>query len=128
MASKKKFGESINIIWTDKKRYFGMPISFTRYSIVEKPGMWVKIFYDTGFLSTRHEEIHAYRVFDISLRQTLVDKLFGVGTIILHCKDVSTPYFHMINVKNPFKVREIIAEIVERERAEKGFRIGEFHS
>lgn len=124
----KKFGEGTTIIWTDKKRYFGMPISFTRYSVVEKPATWVKVFYDAGLLSTIHEEVHAYRIFDITIKQSLWAKIFGVGTLILHCKDVSIPEFYMINVKNPFKVREVIAEIVERERAEKGFRIGEFHS
>jgi hypothetical protein len=125
---KDRFGHDTNVIWTDKKRYFGMPISFTRYSVVEKPGMWVKVFLDTGLLSTRHEEVHAYRIFDISIRQTLGDKIFGVGTIILQCKDISAPTLFLVRVKNPFQVRELIAEIVERERAEKGFRIGEFHS
>lgn len=126
--NKEHFGHDVNIIWTDKKRYFGLPISFTRYSIVEKPNSWVKIFYDIGLLSTRHEEVHAYRVFDISIRQTLFDKIFGVGTIILKCKDISQPELYLIKIKEPFKVRELIAEIVERERMEKGFRIGEFHT
>lgn len=124
----KRFGHDVNIIWTDKKRYFGMPISFTRYSVVEKPDSWVKVFYDTGLLSTRHEEVHAYRIFDISIRQSLFDKMFNVGTILLQCKDISQPSLYLTHVKNPFQVREIIAEIVERERTEKGFRIGEFHS
>ena len=126
--NKKDFGHDVNVIWTDKKRYFGMPISFTRYSVVEKPDMWVKVFYDVGLLSTRHEEVHAYRIFDLSIRQTLWDKIFGVGTLILQCKDLSAPTLYLVRVKDPFHVRELIAEIVERERAEKGFRIGEFHS
>lgn len=124
----KRFGHDVKVIWTDKKRYFGMPISFTRYSVVEKPDSWVKVFYDAGFLSTRHEEVHAYRIFDISIRQSLFDKMFNVGTVILQCKDISQPSLYLIHVKNPFQVREIMAEIVERERAEKGFRIGEFHT
>lgn len=126
--SKNIYGEGTNVIWTDKKRYFGLPISFTRYSIVEKEGMWVKIFYDTGLLSTRHEEVMVYRIFDISLHQTLFDKLFNVGTIQLYCKDESMEYFDILKVKNPFQVREIISDLVEQQRAEKGFRIGEFHS
>lgn len=121
-------GEAVNVIWADRRRYWGMPISFTRYSVVEKPDAWVKIFYDKGLLSTIHEEVHAYRIFDISIRQSLGDKIFGVGTVILHCKDASSPYLYLMKVKDPFKVRDIIADVVERERAEKGFRIGEFHS
>lgn len=123
-----KFGTDTKIIWHDRKRYFGMPLSFTRYYIVEKPDTWVKVFSDIGFLSTKQEEVHAYRIFDISVRQTLADKIFGVGTIILRCKDISSPDLYLLKVKDPYMVRNTIAEIVERERAEKGFRIGEFHS
>ena len=96
-------------------------------TIIEKEGSWVKLFYDAGFLSTRHEEVLIYRIFDISLHQSLFDKIFGVGTISLYCKDESMEYFDIIRVKNPFQVREIIADLVEQQREEKGFRIGEFH-
>ena len=125
--NKERFGEDTNIVWTDKKRYFGLPISFTRYSVVEKPGVWVKLFCDSGLLSTIHEEVMIYRIFDISLSQTLFDKLFGVGTLHLYCKDESMEYFDIIKVKNPFKVRDLLSEIIEQQRQEKGFRIGEFH-
>ena len=37
-------------------------------------------------------------------------------------------YFDIIRVKNPFMVRDLISDLVEKEREEKGFRIGEFHS
>lgn len=125
--NKQIYGEGTNVIWSDKKRYFGLPISFTRYSIVEKEGVWVKLYYDTGFLSTRHEEVMMYRVFDISLHQSLFDRIFGVGSIQLYCKDESMEYFTILKVKNPFQVRDLISDLVEQQRAEKGFRIGEFH-
>ena len=126
--NKKIFGEGTKVLWTDKKRYFGLPISLTRYSIVEKEGVWLKLFYDTGLLSTRHEEVMLYRVFDISLRQSVFDRMFNVGSILLYCKDESMEYFDSIRVKNPFMVRDLISDLVEKEREEKGFRIGEFHS
>ena len=31
-----KFDKDCEIIWHDRKRYWGMPISFTRYYIVKK--------------------------------------------------------------------------------------------
>ncbi len=126
--NKKIFGEGTKVLWTDKKRYFGLPISLTRYSIVEKEGVWLKLFYDTGLLSTRHEEVMIYRIFDISLRQSVFDRMFNVGSILLYCKDESMEYFDIIRVKNPFMVRDLISDLVEKEREEKGFRIGEFHS
>lgn len=124
--NKKIYGEGTTVLWTDKKRYFGLPISFTRYSIVEKEGIWTKLFYDTGFLSTRHEEVLVYRVVDISLHQSFFDRLFNVGSIQLYCRDESMEYFNIIRVKNPFRVRDLIADLVEKSRREKGVRIGEF--
>ena len=44
----------------------------------------------------------------------------------LYCKDESMEYFDIIRVKNPFQVREIIADLVEQQREEKGFRIKTF--
>lgn len=123
-----KFGPDTKVLWHDRKRYFGMPISFTRFYIIEKQDTWVKVFTDIGLLSTKQEEVHAYRIFDISIRQSLFDKIFGVGTVILRCKDISSPDLYLLKIKNPYMVRNLVAEIVERERAEKGFRIGEFHS
>lgn len=124
----KRFGEGAQLIWTDKKRYFGMPISFTRYSLVEKEGAWIKLFLDTGLLSTNHEEVLVYRIFDISIHQSLGDKIFNVGSLCLYCKDESMEYFNIIRVKNPFKVRDILSVSIEKEREDKGFRIGEFHN
>lgn len=124
--AKSKYGADSKIVWKDRKRFMGLPLSFTKYSIVENES-WVKLFKSVGLLSTSYEEVHAYRIIDISLKQSLGDKIFGVGTIILHCDDPSNPYLYLTKVKHPFEVRNTITKIVEREKALRGFRITEFH-
>ena len=42
---------TIEYLWKDRKRYFGMPISFTRYSLSED-----RLFLSVGFLSIRDDE------------------------------------------------------------------------
>ncbi len=125
------FGKNTRILWTDKKHYFGLPISFTRYTLVEKENSWLKIFLDTGLFSTRHEETNLYRIFDISVTQTIFDKIFGLGTIYLYCNEEKTENSEnmtLIRVKDPFKVRNQIAELVEKERKQYGYRIGEIQT
>ena len=36
----------MDTIWTDRKRHFGLPISFTKYSLSED-----RLFRETGFLN-----------------------------------------------------------------------------
>ena len=75
-----------DLLWYDKKRYMGMPISFTRYSLSSD-----RLFLSTGFLTIRDEEILLYRVKDLNTKRTLWQRLFGVGTITVASSDKSMP-------------------------------------
>lgn len=122
----KHYGENSKIIWKDKKRIWGMPITFTRYTLAENED-WTKLFVNVGFLSTHEEEVNMYRIYDISVSRTLGDKIFGVGTITLFSKDESTPTMTLWHVKNPYEIRNMLAKIVEEEKAKRGFRVAEFN-
>lgn len=118
--------QNIKCLWKDRKRYFGMPISFTIYGIFEKEDMWTKLFVQTGLLDTRVEELHIYRIDDISVKQTLWDKIFNVGTIIVYCQDASANEVYIKSVKNPYKVRSILNDLIESARTNKRVVFGEF--
>ena len=122
---KDQFGEGSKILWHDRKRWCGMPLSFTRYYLVENED-WLKLYSSTGFLSIRGEEVNLYRVYDISVRATLSNRIFGTGTLILHCSSNSSEEIHLIRIKNPYKVRAMLSELIEQERAKRGNRISEF--
>ena len=69
----------LEIIWKDRKRpIFGLPLSFTRYKLTEE-----KLLINTGLLSIKEEEIQLYRIMDVTLKCSLWQRLFNVGTI--HC-------------------------------------------
>ncbi len=123
-----KFGEGTKIIWKDRKRWCGLPLSFTRYYIVEKEDAWLKLFSSVGLFSNEDNEVNFFRIFDISLYQSFFDKIFGVGSITLYVNDESTEKIIIKKVKNPYKVRNLIASLVEEERQKHGFRLTEFHS
>lgn len=120
------FSDDCKVLWKDRKRVLGMPLTFTRYEVVEKPGQWLKLFSHIGLLSTASEETHFYRIDDISVYRSLFDKLFGVGTIEIHCDDASSDTMLLQKVKDPYKVRDMIATLVEQERAKRGMRYSEF--
>ena len=123
-----KYGEGATLLWKDRKRYFGLPWSFTRYRLIRKEGAWFKIFSEVGLLYTIVDEINLYRIRDISLTQSLGDKIFGTGTITLYSNDVRTPEFKLRHIANPFKVRDMLSTQIEEESRLRGVRVAEFQS
>ena len=102
-------------IWRDRKRtIFGLPLSFTVYSLTEE-----KLFIETGFLSKKEEEIRLYRIMDLTLNRPLGQRIFGVGTIHCCTADKSTPEFDIQKVKKAKEVKELISDLVEKERMSK---------
>lgn len=109
--------------WQDKKRYFGLPISFTHYSVSKD-----RLFRTTGFFKRNYEEVLLYRVRDITLSRTLGQFLFGVGTITIISSDKSAAKLKIENVKAPKEVKELIHILVEEAKTRRRFRFGEFDS
>ena len=114
-----------NYVWSDKKRtLFGLPLSFTRYTLTSE-----KLLIKIGFLSTREEEIKLYRILDFTVRKTLFQRIFGVGDIELHTADRSTPVFVMKGIKNVESIKELISKKVEEVRVDRNVRVREeFHN
>lgn len=114
--------EKKDILWTDKKRpFFGLPLSFTRYTLTKD-----KLIITVQFLYLHEEEIRLYRIMDVTLKQSLLQRLFGVGTIHCCSVDVSSPEFDISSVKMPRKVRDILSEAVDTQRKERNVTSSEF--
>jgi uncharacterized membrane protein YdbT with pleckstrin-like domain len=111
---------AIEYIWKDKKRYFGMPISFTRYGMSED-----RLFISVGFLNIRDDEVLLYRVRDIDTSRTLWQRLFGVGTVTVMSSDKTMPTLVLQNIKNPVEVKELLHAQVEEIKLKRRVRIGE---
>lgn len=107
-------------IWKDRKRYLGMPLSFTRYAMSED-----RIFLSTGLLTIKDEETLLYRVRDISVSRSLGQRVFGVGTLTVTSSDKTTPVLVMKNIKNPMTVKELLHSQVEEMKLRRRVRVGE---
>lgn len=119
------YGKDVKTIWKDTKRIFGLPISFTHYSLITKPGKWTKIVRKMGLLHTEIEEIMVYRIDDVGIFQPLTGKLLGVGNVEISSEDDSCPNLVLRKIKNPHKVYNLISETVESERALHNVRFSE---
>lgn len=109
-----QFIEDDVILWKDKKRYFGLPISFTTYSFDSN-----RLYIKAGLFNTTEDEILLYRVLDVTLKRSFGQKIFGVGSIILNTADQTSPVVELKNVKDSDRVRKALSNRVEKERDEK---------
>ena len=111
---------TIEYLWKDRKRYFGMPLSFTRYALSED-----RLFLSVGFLTIKDDEILLYRVRDIDTSRTVWQRLFGVGTVTVVSSDKTMPTLVLKNIKDPVFVKELIHKQVEEMKIRRRVRFGE---
>ena len=107
-------------IWKDRKRFMGMPLSFTRYALSED-----RLFLSVGFLNIRDEEVLLYRIRDINTTRTLWQRIFGMGTVTVVSSDKTMPTLILKNVKDPLTVKETLHAQVEEMKIRRRMRIGE---
>ena len=110
----------IEYLWQDRKRYFGLPLSFTRYSLSED-----RLFISQGFLNIKDDEILLYRVRDIDTSRSLGQRIFGVGTVTVMSSDKTMPTLVLKNIKDPIFVKELIHKQVEETKIKRRVRFGE---
>ncbi len=108
--------------WMDRKRIiFGLPWSFTRYRLTDD-----KLIISTGLLSTKEEEIRLYRIMDVTLKRTLGDKLWGLGTIHLCSSDKTTPEIDIKRIRQSTEVKEMLSDMIEVARRKNRVTSREF--
>ncbi|MBE6543934.1 MAG: PH domain-containing protein [Ruminococcaceae bacterium] len=109
-----------NIIWRDKKRILGMPISFTRYAL-----SYDRLYVTVGAINIKDDEVLLYRVRDISVRRSLWQRMANLGTVTVNTSDKSTPIVVLKNIKDPLIVKELIHENAEEMKIKRRIRLGE---
>ena len=111
-----------DVVWKDRKRIiFGLPWTFTRYILTQE-----KLTIDTGFISRKEDEIRLYRVLDITLDRPLSQRIWGLGSIRLNTADKTSPEIVIKRIKHAKTVKDMLSDMVEKERDEKRIAAREF--
>ncbi|MCR5006611.1 MAG: PH domain-containing protein [Clostridiales bacterium] len=105
-------------VWKDRKHTFlGLPLSFTRYRATDS-----KLILDIGFFSRNEDEVRLYRITDLTLRRSFFERMFGLGTIHCCAGDKTMPEFDIKHIRHSKIVKDMLSDMVEKERNEK--RVG----
>ena len=101
------------VLWTGRPR---IPLSWiaaltTRYKLTNE-----RLIIKRGFISRRIEEIELYRVNDVALKQSVMERMFGLGDVRLETTDATTPASQVTDVQNPERVKDLIRQASRTER------------
>ena len=112
----------VEVVQQERKRWllFGLPFTFTKYTLTNR-----KILINSGFFTSREDEILLYRVLDMTLSRTLLQKLFGLGTVTVEAQDKFQPTLVVKNIRNSQQFKDNLSYLVEEEKLRLRMRRGD---
>lgn len=110
------------MLWRERKRLWcGLPWTFTVYSFDEE-----RIFIDSGLFTQVNNEVRLYRIMDLSSTRSLIQRIFGLGTLHFRSADKTLGDFDFVNIRNVKEVKEQLSNLIEAQRDNKRIGMREF--
>ena len=106
----------MSVEFVEKKRwlFLGLPFTFTKYVIKED-----MITVDTGVFTKVENDCYMYKVIDVRLETTLMERILGIGTIHCFTGDVTDPDLKLQHIKNAKEIKDFILKQSEQERLKR---------
>lgn len=100
-------------MYEERKRwlFFGLPFTFTKYYINED-----LLTVREGFFKTIENDCYMYKIQDVQHTATLVEKLFGLGTVVCFTGDTTHPNLVLKHIKHSREIKSYILEESENAR------------
>ena len=106
----------MSVEFVEKKRwlFLGLPFTFTRYVIKED-----MITVDTGVFTKVENDCYMYKVQDVKLTTTLLERIFGLGTITCYTGDVTNAELKLIHIRKSKEVKNYLLKASEVARMKR---------
>jgi membrane protein YdbS with pleckstrin-like domain len=82
-----------------------------------------RLFHEKGILSRNTDRIEVIDMDDITARQGVIERMFGIGSICVISSDRSHPEFHIVGIDNVHVVYDKLDKARRRERVRRGIHI-----
>lgn len=104
------------IRYIERKRtlFLGLPICFTKYQIGTQ-----KLTKKAGLFSTTEDDIYLYKIQDVRLTRSFMERIFGTGTVICFGGDVTDPEMKLVHIRHAKEIKDYIMDASEDERIRK---------
>ena len=100
----------------EKKRwlFFGLPFTFTTYTVKENV-----LTVNSGFLKKVESDCYMYKIQDVKLTTTLLERIVGLGTITCYTGDVTDAELKLIHVKHATEIKTYLLKASEAARLKR---------
>ena len=102
--------------FVERKRwvFLGLPFTFTKYTIKENV-----ITINSGLINKTENDCYMYKVQDVELTTSLMERMFGLGTVVCFTGDTTHSKLFLTHIKNAREVKNFILEYSEQARMKR---------
>ncbi|MBE5859713.1 MAG: PH domain-containing protein [Butyrivibrio sp.] len=90
---------------------FGIPWPFKKYELYDN-----ELIIISGFLSIHENDCFMYKISDVELSRSLIQRIFGLSTITCFTSDVTDKTIVMKNIKHGREIKDFINQESEKAR------------
>ncbi|BBF42031.1 hypothetical protein lbkm_0713 [Lachnospiraceae bacterium KM106-2] len=103
-------------MFVEKKRtkFMALPLLFTTYTINEE-----KINVKSGLFSTVEDDAYMYKVQDVRLKRSFLERIFKTGTVICFTGDTTHPELKLEHIKKSSEIKDFIMSASEEARIKR---------
>ncbi len=106
----------MELMFEEKKRtkFLGLPWCFVTYRIYDS-----KINVKSGFLTTVEDDAYMYKVQDVRLTRSMLERIFGLGTVICFTGDKTHPELKLVHIRKSSEIKEYLITASEEARKKR---------
>ena len=97
-----------------RTKLFALPICFTKYRINDD-----KLTITSGFLNITEDDAYMYKIQDVRLTRSFLERIFKIGTITCYTGDTTHPELKLVHIKNAGKIKDYLMEASEEARRKR---------
>jgi hypothetical protein len=107
---RRALSEKGKLVYKEQKRwlFLGLPFTFTTYLLYEND-----IQIKSGFLSSMENDCYMYRVIDVQLQISFLQRIFGLGTVICVTSDATNKTIVLKNIRHAREIKDFIYQASE---------------